>query len=49
MLESHLMELGTLEDAYITSRYVMREFKREEVERLLKVVEEVMEKCRIRC
>ena len=31
-----------LEDAYITSRYVMREFKSEEVERLRTAVEEVM-------
>jgi len=37
------MDLGVLEDAYITSRYVMREFKREEVERLAKVVREVLE------
>jgi hypothetical protein len=33
-----------LEDAYITFRYVMREFRREEAERLMKVVEEVMKK-----
>jgi len=37
------MDLGVLEDAYITSRYVMREFKREEVERLARVVREVLE------
>jgi HEPN domain-containing protein len=42
MLNRHLLELGILEDAYITSRYVMRGFKREEAERLVKVVEEVM-------
>ena len=42
LLENYLLELGMLEDAYITSRYVMREFKREEVEKLMRVVEEVM-------
>jgi len=49
LLDEHLLELGMLEDAYITSRYVMREFRKEEVERLRKVVEEVIEKCRIEC
>lgn len=44
LLERCLLELGMLEDAYITSRYVMREFRREEAERLMKVVEEVMKK-----
>jgi len=42
ILDVYLMDLGVLEDAYITSRYVMREFKREEAERLAKVVREVM-------
>jgi len=42
LLENYLLELGMLEDAYITSRYVMREFKREEAEKLMRVVEEVM-------
>jgi HEPN domain-containing protein len=42
MLDDYLLELGMLEDAYITSRYVMREFKREEAEILMKVVKEVM-------
>ncbi len=42
MLNKYLLELGMLEDAYITSRYVMREFKREEAETLMKVVEEVI-------
>ena len=41
-LKSYLLELGMLEDAYITSRYVVREFKREEAERLMNVVKEVM-------
>jgi HEPN domain-containing protein len=43
LLDRYLLELGMLEDAYITSRYVMREFKREEAERLLDVVKRVME------
>ena len=34
------MDLGVLEDAYITSRYVMREFRREEAERLARVLME---------
>jgi len=42
LLQRYLLELGVLEDAYITSRYVAREFRREEVERLKGVVEEVM-------
>jgi len=43
MLNSCLLELGMLEDAYITSRYLPREIKRDEVERLMRVVKEVME------
>ena len=43
MLNSYLLELGMLEDAYITSRYLPREIKRDEAERLMKVVKEVME------
>jgi HEPN domain-containing protein len=42
VLENYLMELGVLEDAYITSRYVMREFTKQEAERLLKVVKEMI-------
>ena len=41
-LNEYLLELGILEDAYIMSRYVMREFREEEVRRLLQVVKEVM-------
>lgn len=43
VLDKYLFELGILEDAYITSRYILREFKKEEAERLLKVVREVIE------
>ncbi len=42
VLEKYLLELGMLEDAYITSRYVMREFTKKEVERLNSAVAEVM-------
>lgn len=41
-LNDYLLELGMLEDAYITSRYVMREFTKEEAQRLAKTVKEVM-------
>jgi HEPN domain-containing protein len=43
ILENYLLELGMLEDAYITSRYVMREFTKQEAEKLTKAVKEVME------
>ena len=43
ILEKYLLELGILEDAYITSRYVMREYRKEEAERLMKVVKEVID------
>ena len=43
VLSKYLFELGMLEDAYITSRYVMREFTREEAQRLIKTVKEVMQ------
>jgi len=42
VLNNYLLELGMLEDAYVTSRYVPREFKKEEAERLMKVAREVM-------
>jgi HEPN domain-containing protein len=42
VLENYLLELGVLEDAYITSRYLMREFTRQEVEKLAKAVKEIM-------
>lgn len=38
VLENYMLELSVLEDAYITSRYVMRDFTREEIERLVKAV-----------
>ena len=36
------VELGALEDAYITSRYIAREYRLEDVERFKKVVDEVV-------
>ncbi|MCW4019009.1 MAG: HEPN domain-containing protein [Candidatus Bathyarchaeota archaeon] len=42
VLEDYLLEIGMLEDAYITSRYVMREFTKEEVKRLTSAVQEIM-------
>lgn len=42
ILDSYLLELGMLEDAYITSRYVRREFRKEEADVLMRVVKEVM-------
>jgi HEPN domain-containing protein len=42
ILEKYLLELGMLEDAYITSRYVMREFTREEAKKLTSAVEDIM-------
>ena len=41
-LQNYLLELGILEDAYITSRYVMREFTKQETEKLTKTVKEIM-------
>ena len=41
LLEHYLIELGSLEDAYIASRYLLREYKREEAERLVQVVKEI--------
>ncbi|GAB6947123.1 HEPN domain-containing protein [Vulcanisaeta sp. JCM 16161] len=42
LLDKYLFELGVLEDAYIGARYVPREYTREEAERLIKVVSEIM-------
>lgn len=41
LLRKFSVELGSLEDAYITSRYVVRDYSPEEVERLKGVVEAV--------
>lgn len=41
-MDEYELELGTLDDAYITSRYLLRDFTRAEVERLRAAVERVM-------
>lgn len=41
-LQNYLLELGILEDAYITSRYVTRKFTKQETEKLTKTVKEIM-------
>lgn len=43
LLSKYAVELGSLEDAYITSRYVARNYSWEEVERLKSAVKEVMD------
>ena len=40
--EGYALELGMLEDAYITSRYVMREFTKIEAEKLKASVKEII-------
>ncbi|MGC8544297.1 MAG: HEPN domain-containing protein [Vulcanisaeta sp.] len=42
LLDKYLFELGVLEDAYIGAKYVPREYTRKEAERLIKVVNEIM-------
>jgi HEPN domain-containing protein len=42
ILKTYFMELGMLEDAYITSRYGMRAFTKREAEKLMEVVKEIM-------
>jgi len=42
LVNRYSLELASIEDAYITSRYIPREFRREEVLRLKRVVEEVV-------
>jgi HEPN domain-containing protein len=43
LVSKYAVELGSLEDAYITSRYMTRQYFQEEVDRLRAVVEEVMQ------
>ena len=42
ILLKYVLELGMLEDAYITSRYVMREFTKQQAEKLTKAVKEII-------
>ena len=43
LVEKYSLELASIEDAYITSRYIPREFRRGEVLRLKMVVDEVVD------
>ena len=43
LVDKYSLELASIEDAYITSRYIPREFRREEVLRLKGVIDEVIE------
>jgi len=43
ILDDYLLELGILEDAYITSRYVTRDYTEEEIDKLMNTVKRVME------
>jgi len=42
LLVEYAIQLVVLEDAYITSRYIAREYSEEEAKRLYQVVREVM-------
>jgi HEPN domain-containing protein len=42
VLKDYLLELDILEDAYITSRCITREFAREELEKLAEAVKKIM-------
>ncbi|HDD26895.1 MAG TPA: HEPN domain-containing protein [Acidilobales archaeon] len=42
LLKRYSLELGFLEDAYITSRYVMRVYNEDEVRRVKEVIDEVI-------
>lgn len=46
LLIKYAVELGSLEDAYITSRYIARTYSREEIERLKRAVEEIKDAVR---
>lgn len=46
LMDNYILELGILEDAYITSRYLLREFERGEIERLTLVVTKVLHDAR---
>jgi len=46
ILDKYLLELGMLEDAYVSSRYLTREFRKEEIEKLKEAVEAVMRNVR---
>ncbi|MGB9600001.1 MAG: HEPN domain-containing protein [Myxococcota bacterium] len=41
--KEHALEFRTLEDAYITSRYIPREFNKEETQKIMKFSEKVFD------
>ncbi len=43
LMDKYELELSLLEDAYITSRYIPKEFSESEVRKLLKAVEEIVD------
>jgi len=46
ILDKYLLEFGMLEDAYISSRYITREFRKEEIEKLKEAVDAVLKNVR---
>ncbi|MGC8997755.1 MAG: HEPN domain-containing protein, partial [Fervidicoccaceae archaeon] len=46
LMRDFLLELAILEDVYITARYIPREYKKEEVLRIKRAADEVMEAVR---
>lgn len=48
VFDKFLLELGLLEDAYITARYILRTFTQKEAAILIKVVEEIIKACPIK-
>ncbi len=42
LIDKYSLELALLEDAYVTSRYIPRDFRKDDVLKLKKAVEEVM-------
>lgn len=46
ILDKYLLEFGMLEDAYISSRYIIREFRKDEIERLRKAAEAIIKNVR---
>jgi len=42
MMNKYIFEFGVFEDAYISSRYTLREYLKEEVKRLRELAEEVV-------
>jgi len=43
LLKNYALELGTLEDAYITSRYGVRDYEEEEAKRIVSAVKVIVD------